>query len=90
MCEPHSAHPNEQEWPPLKIIFHVLRYVMPIEFTVVGKNISRLFAQLVLTPCVAVAFFDTKWSFERCQSFYLFEPIVTMFLVSLCSGTPFV
>ncbi|CAE6351667.1 unnamed protein product [Rhizoctonia solani] len=32
-----------------------------------------------------VAFFDTKWSFERCQSFYLFEPIVTMCLVSLCS-----
>ncbi|KAF8606700.1 hypothetical protein BDV93DRAFT_468268 [Ceratobasidium sp. AG-I] len=57
-----------KEWPPLKIIFHVLRYIMPIEFTV-----------------VAVAFFDTKWSFARCQSFYLFEPIVTMFLVSLCS-----
>ncbi|KAB5589037.1 hypothetical protein CTheo_7515 [Ceratobasidium theobromae] len=34
---------------------------------------------------VAVAFFDTKWSFEKCQSFYLFEPIVTMCLVSLCS-----
>ncbi|KAG8737035.1 hypothetical protein FRC11_002257 [Ceratobasidium sp. 423] len=56
------------EWPPLKIIYHILRYVMPIEFTV-----------------VAVAFFDTKWSFDRCKSFYLFEPIVTMCLVSLCS-----
>lgn len=57
-----------KEWPPLKILYHLLRYVMPIEFTV-----------------VAVAFFDTKWSFERCQGFYLFEPIVTMCLVSLCS-----
>jgi hypothetical protein len=57
-----------KEWPPLKIIYHVLRYLMPIEFTI-----------------VAVAFFDTKWSFDMCQRFYLFEPIVTMCLVSLCS-----
>ncbi|KAG8694829.1 hypothetical protein FRC09_009574 [Ceratobasidium sp. 395] len=57
-----------KEWPPLKIIYHILRYVMPVEFTI-----------------VAVAFFDTKWSFDRCQSFYLFEPILTMILVSLCS-----
>ncbi|QRW20355.1 hypothetical protein RhiXN_09330 [Rhizoctonia solani] len=58
----------QQEWPPLKILYHLLRYIMPIEFTI-----------------VAVAFFDTKWPFERCQNFYLFEPIVTMCLVSLCS-----
>ncbi|CAE7090942.1 unnamed protein product [Rhizoctonia solani] len=58
----------EQEWPPLKILYHILRYVMPIEFTI-----------------VAVAFFDTKWPLDRCQNFYLFEPIVTMCLVSLCS-----
>ncbi|CAE6361976.1 unnamed protein product [Rhizoctonia solani] len=57
-----------KEWPPLKILYHVLRYVMPIEFTI-----------------VAVAFFDTKWPADRCQNFYLFEPIITMCLVSLCS-----
>ncbi|KAG9092410.1 hypothetical protein FRC06_000115 [Ceratobasidium sp. 370] len=57
-----------KEWPPLKVIYHLLRYLMPIEFTI-----------------VAVAFFDTKWSFHMCQRFYLFEPIVTMCLVSLCS-----
>ncbi|KAG8693933.1 hypothetical protein FRC08_008802, partial [Ceratobasidium sp. 394] len=57
-----------KEWPPLKIMYHLLRYLMPIEFTI-----------------VAVAFFDTKWSFDMCRRFYLFEPIVTMCLVSLCS-----
>ncbi|CAE6483843.1 unnamed protein product [Rhizoctonia solani] len=63
-----SAHKYFFEWPLLKILYHILRYVMPIEFTI-----------------VAVAFFDTKWPAERCQSFYLFEPIVTMCLISLCS-----
>jgi len=56
------------EWPPLKILFHVLRLLMPVEFVV-----------------VAVAFFDTKFTQSMCQQFYLFEPIVTAVLVTLCS-----
>ncbi|KAG9046420.1 hypothetical protein FS837_004473 [Tulasnella sp. UAMH 9824] len=34
---------------------------------------------------VAVAFFDSSWSLERCQHFYLFEPIVTAFLMAIAS-----
>lgn len=30
---------DQQEWPVLKIFYHVLRYIMPIEFTVVGAYI---------------------------------------------------
>jgi hypothetical protein len=58
-----------KEWPVLKIIFQVLRYLMPIEFII-----------------VAVAFFDTKFTQEMCQKFYLFEPICTMILIALCSA----
>jgi len=35
---------------------------------------------------VAVAFFDTKWSLDACQKFYLFEPICTAFLLAACSA----
>ncbi|KIJ33860.1 hypothetical protein M422DRAFT_70334 [Sphaerobolus stellatus SS14] len=35
---------------------------------------------------VAVAFFDTKWTTEMCQKFFLFEPILTGILVSVCSA----
>ncbi|KAG8838816.1 hypothetical protein FRC18_002490 [Serendipita sp. 400] len=58
-----------KEWPVLKIVFQVLRYLMPIEFTI-----------------VAVAFFDTKFTREMCNKFYLFEPICTMILIALCSS----
>jgi len=34
---------------------------------------------------VAVAFFDTKFTSGQCNHFYLFEPICTAILVSLCS-----
>jgi len=34
---------------------------------------------------VAVAFFDTKFTQTQCSHFYLFEPICTAILVSLCS-----
>lgn len=34
---------------------------------------------------VAVAFFDTKFTSSQCNHFYLFEPICTAILVSLCS-----
>jgi len=34
---------------------------------------------------VAVAFFDTKFSLDMCNKFYLFEPICTAILVSFCS-----
>ncbi|KAF8908893.1 hypothetical protein CPB84DRAFT_1766267 [Gymnopilus junonius] len=36
---------------------------------------------------VAVAFFDTKWSPEQCQKFYLFEPICTAILLAAASAT---
>ncbi|KAJ7254417.1 hypothetical protein B0H12DRAFT_959034, partial [Mycena haematopus] len=35
---------------------------------------------------VAVAFFDTKWSLNTCQKFYLFEPICTAILLAACSA----
>ncbi|CAA7261491.1 unnamed protein product [Cyclocybe aegerita] len=35
---------------------------------------------------VAVAFFDTKWSQSRCESFYLFEPIATAILLAATSA----
>lgn len=35
---------------------------------------------------VAVAFFDTKWTTEMCQKFFLFEPIVTAILVSIAAA----
>ncbi|XP_006462734.1 hypothetical protein AGABI2DRAFT_73048 [Agaricus bisporus var. bisporus H97] len=35
---------------------------------------------------VAVAFFDTKWTQDRCQSFYLFEPICTAILLAAASA----
>jgi hypothetical protein len=56
------------EWPLLKVLFQVLRYLMPAEFII-----------------VAVAFFSTNFTREMCDRFYLFEPIVTMVLVSTCS-----
>jgi hypothetical protein len=58
-----------KEWPVLKIVFQVLRYLMPVEFII-----------------VAVAFFDTKFTREMCNKFYLFEPICTMILIALCSS----
>ncbi|KAH8825401.1 hypothetical protein DL96DRAFT_1613075 [Flagelloscypha sp. PMI_526] len=56
---------RSEGWPALKLLFHFVRYLMPIEFTI-----------------VAVAFFDTKWTKEQCQSFYLFEPIATAVLLA--------
>ncbi|KAJ7784608.1 hypothetical protein B0H16DRAFT_1877030 [Mycena metata] len=35
---------------------------------------------------VAVAFFDTKWSRNTCDKFYLFEPICTAILLAACSA----
>ncbi|KAF8578358.1 hypothetical protein K439DRAFT_1362382 [Ramaria rubella] len=35
---------------------------------------------------VAVAFFDIHWTREMCQSFFLFEPILTAILVSTCAA----
>ncbi|KAF8578144.1 hypothetical protein K439DRAFT_1621547 [Ramaria rubella] len=58
-----------KEWPPMKIAFYLLRFLMPIEFIV-----------------VAVAFFDIHWTRQMCQSFFLFEPILTAILVSICSA----
>ncbi|KAG8985323.1 hypothetical protein FRB94_004191 [Tulasnella sp. JGI-2019a] len=58
------------EWPFLKIAYHILRYLMPIEFVI-----------------TSVAFFDTTWTAERCSQFYLFEPICTVFLMSVASAS---
>lgn len=38
-----------KEWPALKIIFHILRFYMPIEFTIVGKP-ALSFASIHLAP----------------------------------------
>lgn len=35
---------------------------------------------------LAVAFFDTQFTLDMCAKFYLFEPVTTMVLVSLCSA----
>jgi hypothetical protein len=35
---------------------------------------------------VAVGFFDTKWSIESCEKFYLFEPICTAVLLAAASA----
>jgi len=55
-------------WPLLKVVYHIIRLLMPIEFAI-----------------VAVAFFDTRFSESMCHNFYLFEPVTTAILLSLCS-----
>ena len=76
-----------KEWPPLKIAFYFLRFMMPIEFVIVGKHPSSCghYRRCPDSP-IAVAFFDTHWTTSMCQSFFLFEPIVTAILVSVCAG----
>jgi hypothetical protein len=44
----------------------------------------RVFMPVEFT-IVAVAFFDTKFTQSQCNQFYLFEPICTAILVSVCS-----
>jgi hypothetical protein len=44
----------------------------------------RLFMPLEFIV-VAVAFFDTKWTQEQCQHFFLFEPICTAILLAAAS-----
>lgn len=71
------------EWPPLKIIFHVLRILMPAEFVIVAVA----FFDTKFTQSVRRAPFGRS-NAERaqmCSNFYLFEPIVTGILVVLCS-----
>ncbi|KAL0580111.1 hypothetical protein V5O48_001887 [Marasmius crinis-equi] len=45
----------------------------------------RVFMPVEFT-IVAVAFFDTKWSRESCDKFYLFEPICTAILLAATSA----
>ncbi|KAI4525358.1 hypothetical protein K525DRAFT_234645 [Schizophyllum commune Loenen D] len=45
----------------------------------------RVFMPVEFT-IVAVAFFDTKWSQNTCQQFYLFEPICTAVLIAASSA----
>ena len=53
-----------KEWPVLKIFFHILRFYMPIEFTIVGEYLLFICPTgcLRLSALLGVAFFDTKWS----------------------------
>ncbi|KAI0349479.1 hypothetical protein OH77DRAFT_1465350 [Trametes cingulata] len=44
----------------------------------------RVFMPVEFT-IVGVAFFDTKWSPDQCNRFYLFEPICTAILLAACS-----
>jgi hypothetical protein len=48
-------------------------------------NFLRLFMPLEFIV-VAVAFFDTKWTQEMCQKFFLFEPIATAILLAGASS----
>ena len=51
-----------QEWPALKIIFQVLRYLMPIEFLIVGALAPHRSTRPRLTCLVAIAFFDNGFT----------------------------
>jgi hypothetical protein len=95
-----------KEWPVLKIVFQVLRYLMPAEFIIVGQChlyiYSRIYFSITVIflsdlarwtpllrshyPPLAVAFFDTKFTQNMCDKFYLFEPICTMILIALCAA----
>ncbi|KAL4259524.1 hypothetical protein AB1N83_008463 [Pleurotus pulmonarius] len=44
----------------------------------------RIFMPIEFTV-VGVAFFDTQWTQDRCQKFYLFEPICTAILLAAAS-----
>ncbi|KAF5369255.1 hypothetical protein D9758_002633 [Tetrapyrgos nigripes] len=48
-------------------------------------HFMRIFMPVEFT-IVAVAFFDTKWSRDSCQKFYLFEPICTAILLAAASA----
>ncbi|KAF6757395.1 hypothetical protein DFP72DRAFT_233177 [Ephemerocybe angulata] len=48
-------------------------------------NFLRVFMPLEFIV-VAVAFFDTKWTQEMCQKFFLFEPICTAILLAAASA----
>ncbi|GLB38498.1 hypothetical protein LshimejAT787_0503630 [Lyophyllum shimeji] len=48
-------------------------------------NFLRIFMPVEFV-IVAVAFFDTKWSQDSCQKFYLFEPICTAILLAVTSA----
>ena len=47
-------------------------------------NFLRLFMPIEFI-IVAVAFFDTNWTQDMCQDFFLFEPICTAILLAACS-----
>ncbi|TCD65097.1 hypothetical protein EIP91_003071 [Steccherinum ochraceum] len=59
-----------KEWPILKIFFHILRFYMPIEFTIVG----------------VAFFDTKWSQDQTCSHFYLFEPIMTAILLAMCSA----
>ncbi|KAJ3485855.1 hypothetical protein NLI96_g4652 [Meripilus lineatus] len=75
-----------KEWPPLKIIFHILRFYMPIEFTIVGTSVSPY----PITDLAPYPRLNLQASHSSTQSgpktrFYLFEPICTAILLAMCS-----
>ncbi|OCH91852.1 hypothetical protein OBBRIDRAFT_701408, partial [Obba rivulosa] len=45
----------------------------------------RLFMPMEFSV-VGVAFFDTQWTLEKCNQFFLFEPICTAVLLAVCSA----
>jgi hypothetical protein len=51
----------------------------------IAYHFMRWFMPIEFT-IVGVAFFDTKWDLEKCQHFYLFEPICTAILLAVCSA----
>lgn len=77
---------KQKEWPLLKITFHILRLVMPIEFTVVAVAFfDSSWSLEVSSASRSVMNWANELNRQRCQHFYLFEPIVTAFLMAVAS-----
>ncbi|KAI0075051.1 hypothetical protein K474DRAFT_1685471 [Panus rudis PR-1116 ss-1] len=53
-------------------------------FLKIAFHFLRFFMPVEFT-IVGVAFFDTKWSQDTCEKFFLFEPICTAILLAVCS-----
>jgi hypothetical protein len=51
----------------------------------IAYHFLRWFMPIEFT-IVGVAFFDTKWTIDQCNHFYLFEPICTAILLAVCSA----
>jgi hypothetical protein len=74
---------KSEGWPALKILFHFLRFFMPIEFTIVGTFSIQNFVLLRQLMCyfpplspLAVAFFDINFT----QAVIIHQTIFSQYL----------